>query len=114
MVDVPAPIEGGSGSAFGPIEQMTIRFEFPPTEEVGQLYSYRLSSRAAVLGTRRWQPFGGQNVTIGVQPTGNGTYMCLAENANERSTRTVTIRVQGTDIDCCVCRSLHKKSIAQE
>ena len=109
MVDVPAPIEGGSGSAFGPIEQMTIRFEFPSAENVGQLYSYRLNSRTAVLGTRRWQPFGGQNVTIGVQQTGNGTYMCLAENANERSIQTVIIRVQGTDIDCCVCGSLHNK-----
>ena len=106
MVDLPAPIEGGSGSGLEAIEQMMLLFEFPPTEDVGQLYSYRLNSRAAVLGTRRWQPFGGQNVTIGVQQTGSGMYMCLAANANERSMQTVTIRVQGTDIDC---RSLHNK-----
>ena len=99
MVDLPAPIEGGSGSGLEAIEQMMLLFEFPPTEDVGQLYSYRLNSRAAVLGTRRWQPFGGQNVTIGVQQTGSGMYMCLAANANERSMQTVTIRVQGTDID---------------
>ena len=108
MVDVPPPIEGGSGSGFETIEQITLPFEFPPTEDVGQLYSYRLNSRAAVLGTRRWQPFSGQNVTIGVQQTGSGMYMCLAENANERSMQTVTIAVQGTDIDCCVCRCTHK------
>lgn len=102
MVDLPAPIEGGSGSGLEPIGQMMSPFEFPLTENVGQLYSYKLNSRAAVLGTRRWQPFGGQNVTVGVKQTGNGMYVCLAANANERSMQTVTIVVQGTDFDCCV------------
>ena len=112
MVDVPPPIEGGSGSGFETIEQITLPFEFPPTEDVGQLYSYRLNSRAAVLGTRRWQPFSGQNVTIGVQQAGNGMYMCLAANANERSMQTVTITVQGTYIHCsCVCRSINSPTI---
>ena len=53
VVDVPAPTEGGSGSGFETIEQITSSFEFPSTEDVGQLYSYRLNSSAAVLGTRR-------------------------------------------------------------
>ena len=110
VVDVSAPSERGSRPAFEASEQMALPFEFPPTEDVGQLYSYRLNSRAAVLGTRRWQPFRGQNVTIGVQQTGSGMYVCLATNANERSIQTVTIAVQGTDIHCsCVCRSLHNK-----
>ena len=102
MVDVPAPIEGGSGSGFEAIEQMMLPFEFALTEDLGQLYSYRLNSSAAVLRTRRWQPFGGQEVAIGVQQTGNGTYMCLAANANERSIQTVTIIVEGADIQCAV------------
>ena len=75
-VDVPAPTEGGSGSGFEAIEQITSSFEFPLTEDVGQLYSYRLN------------------------------------NANERSNRTVTITVQGTDIQCsCVCRSINSPTI---
>ena len=99
MVDVPAPTEGGSGSGFENIEQMTLPFQFPLTEDVGQLYSYRLNSSAAVLRTRRWQPFRGQEVAIGMQQTGDGTYMCLAANANERSIQTMTIiAVQGKDI----------------
>ena len=113
MVDVPAPTEGGSGSGFEAIEQITPSFEFPSTEDVGQLYSYRLNSSTAVLGTRRWQLSSGQNVTIGVQQAGNGMYMCLAANANERSMQTVTITVlQGTEIHCsCVCRSINSPRI---
>ena len=113
VVDVPPPTEGGSGSGFEAIEQMTSSFEFPLTEDVGQLYSYRLNSSAAVLGTRRWQLSSGQNVTIGVQQTGNGMYLCLAANANEESMRTVTITVlQGTEIHCsCVRRSINSPRI---
>ena len=113
VVDVPAPTEGGSGSGIEALEQMTSSFEFPLTEDVGQLYSYRLNSSAAVLGTRRWQLSSGQNVTIGVQQAGNGMYMCLAANANERSMQTVTITVlQGTDIQCsCVRRSINSPTI---
>ena len=78
---------------------MTIPLAFPPTEDVGQLYSYRLNSSAAVLRTRRWQPFRGQEVAIGVQQPGSGMYVCLAANANERSMQTVTITVQGTEFN---------------
>ena len=80
-----------------------LAFGFPPTEDVGQLYSYRLNSRAAVLGTRRWQPFTGENVTIGVQRTGSGMYMCLAANANEISMQPVTIIVEGTYRHSLLC-----------
>ena len=109
VVDVPAPTEEGSGSGFENIEQMALPFQFPLTEDLGQLYSYRLNSSAAVLRTRGWQPFRGPEVAIGVQQTGSGMYMCLAANANERSMETVTIVVQGKDIHCCVCRSSHNK-----
>ena len=109
VVDVPAHSEEGSGSGFENIEQMTLQFQFPSAENVGQLYSYRLNSSAAVLRTRGWQPFRGQEVAIGVQQTGSGMYMCLAANANERSMETVTIEVQSKDIHCCVCRSSHNK-----
>ena len=100
MVDVPAPTEGGSGSGFEANEQITSSFEFPSAEDVGQLYSYRLNTSAAVLGTRKWQPFRGQEVAIGVQQVGSGMYICEAANANERSVHSVTITVQGIDIHC--------------
>ena len=95
MVD--DPTEGGAGSGFEVIEHVTTQLAFPLTEDVGQLYSYRFNSRAAVLRTRRWQPFRGQEVAIGVQQTGSGMYMCLAANAIERSMQTVIITAQGTD-----------------
>ena len=106
MVDVPAPTAGGSGSGFEANEQMTLLFEFSSTEDVGQLYSYRLNSSAAVLGTRRWQPFRGQEVAIGVQQAGNGMYICEAANANERSMHSVTVTVQGTNIHCRIYSGL--------
>ena len=78
------------------MEQVTTPLAFPETEVVGQLYSYRMNSSAAVLRTRMWEPFRGQEVAIGVQQTGNGMYMCLAANTNDTSDQTVTITVQGT------------------
>ena len=96
VVDVPPPIEGGSGSGLAAREQLTTELTFPPTEAAGQLYAYRLNDSAAVLRTREWQPFGSSPIAaIGLQEAGNGTYICAAENANEVSNRTVTIRVSG-------------------
>ena len=106
MVDVPPPTEGGSGSGFETNKQITLSFEFPSAEDVGQLYSYRLNTSAAVLGTRRWQPFRGQEVAIGVQQEGSGMYICEAANASEKSVHSVTITVQGTDIHCKIYSGL--------
>ena len=89
MINYQVSPERGSGSVTTPLA-------FPETEVVGQLYSYRMNSSAAVLRTRMWEPFRGQEVAIGVQQAGNGMYMCLAANTNDTSDQTVTITVQGT------------------
>jgi len=90
VIDV---IEGGSGSGLSPREQLTTEL---PTEVAGQLYAYRLNDSAAVLRTREWQPFRSSEIAaIGLQEAGDGIYICAAENANEVSNRTVTIRVAG-------------------
>ena len=93
MINYQVSPERGSGSG---MEQVTTPLEFPETEVVGQLYSYRMNSSAAVLRTRMWEPFRWQEVAIGVQQAGNGMYMCLAANTNDTSDQTVTITVQGT------------------
>ena len=93
MINYQVSPERGSGSG---MEQVTTPLAFPETEVVGQLYSYRMNSSAAVLRTRMWEPFRGQEVAIGVQQAGNGMYMCLAANTNDTSDQTVTITVQGT------------------
>ena len=96
VVDVPPPTEGGSGSGLAAREQLTIELTFPQPEESGQLYAYRLNGSAAVLRTREWQPFGtSQIAVIGLQEAGNGMYICVAENANEISSQSVTIGVSG-------------------
>ena len=96
VVDVPPPIEGGSGSGLAAREQLTTELTFPQTEAAGQLYAYRLNDSAAVLRTREWQPFRlSQVAAIGLQKVGDGMYICVAENANEVSDQTVTIRVSG-------------------
>ena len=100
MINYQVSPEGESGSG---LEQVTTPLAFPETEVVGQLYSYRMNSSAAVLRTRMWEPFRGQEVAIGVQQVaigvqqaGSGVYMSLAANTNDTSDQTVTITVQGT------------------
>ena len=96
MVDVPTPIEGGSGSGLGIREQVTTQLTFPSDETVGQLYAYRLNDSASILRTREWRPFGlSQVAAIGLQGAGDVMYICVAENANEVSDQTVSIRVTG-------------------
>ena len=68
VVDVPPPIEGGSGSGLAAREQLTTELTFPPTEAAGQLYAYRLNDSAAVLRTREWQPFGSSPIAA-IPPT---------------------------------------------
>ena len=100
VVDVPPPIEGGSGSGLAAREQLTTELTFPQPEESGQLYAYRLNGSAAVLRTREWRPFGtSQIAAIGLQEAGNGMYICVAENANEISSQTVIIGVSGMQVN---------------
>lgn len=61
---------------------MTDNFRQVSGERSGQLYSYRINSSVAILGTRNEREFG---ASIGIGIVARGTYICIAQNGNENN-----------------------------
>lgn len=61
---------------------MTDIFRQVSGERSGQLYSYRINSSVAILGTRNEREFG---ASIGIGIVASGTYICIAQNGNENN-----------------------------
>lgn len=61
-------------------------------ETSGQLYSYRVNSSAAYLGTRNVAELG---AAIGIGSGAAGVYVCVARNGNADKNVTITVAVNG-------------------
>ena len=61
-------------------------------EVAGQLYAYRLTHSAVILGTRDRSIFGAD---VGIGEMANGRYKCLAESEYSSSDLELSIRVSG-------------------
>ena len=73
----------------------TVTYNFP-SDELGQLYAYRISKSAVLLRTR--ETFAdGQRIPIGIRNVASGTYTCVARNANANTETVTSIEVSGKD-----------------
>ena len=84
----------GSGISGDSADQVTFQTDFPEDEVIGQLYAYRRSDNEVILGTRRSEIMN-QRIAIGIQSEAEGTYRCVAENANANVDEETVINVQG-------------------